>query len=123
MNSRRAEATRWISGLHDELTSFFGRLDDGGTFSEDRWERPGGGGGVARVITEGATFEKAGVNRSAVMGELPASAAGRLGGKGAVEGATQFFVTGTSLVVHPRSPDDSHCASERAIFRASRQQR
>ena len=104
MISRRAEATRWIAGLHDELTSFFGRLDDGGTFAEDRWERPGGGGGVARVITEGATFEKAGVNRSAVMGELPPSAASRVGGLGSANGATHFFVTGTSLVVHPRSP-------------------
>ena len=55
--SRRAEATRWIAGLHDELTSFFGRLDAGGTFIEDRWERPGGGGGVARVMTDGVTFE------------------------------------------------------------------
>ena len=102
--SRRAEATRWIAGLHDELTSFFGRLDGGGTFIEDRWERPGGGGGVARVMTDGVTFEKAGINRSAVMGELPELAARRLGGRGAAAGATQFFATGVSLVVHPRSP-------------------
>jgi len=102
--SRRAEAIRWIAGLHDELTSFFGRLDGGGTFIEDRWERPGGGGGVARVMTDGRTFEKAGINRSAVMGELPELAARRLGGHGAVAGATQFFATGVSLVVHPRSP-------------------
>ncbi len=102
--SRRAEAVRWIAGLHDELTSFFGRLDGGGTFAEDRWERPGGGGGVARVMTDGATFEKAGINRSAVMGELPEAAARRLGGSGATTGATHFFATGVSLVVHPRSP-------------------
>ncbi len=102
--TRRAEATRWIAGLHDELTSFFGRLDKGGTFIEDRWERPGGGGGVARVMTDGVTFEKAGINRSAVMGELPELAARRLGGKGAAVGATHFFATGVSLVVHPRSP-------------------
>lgn len=102
--SRRAEATRWIAGLHDELTSFFGRLDRGGTFIEDRWERPGGGGGVARVMTDGVTFEKAGINRSAVMGELPELAARRLGGRGAAAGATHFFATGVSLVVHPRSP-------------------
>ena len=102
--SRRAEATRWIAGLHDELTSFFGRIDGGGTFAEDRWERPGGGGGVARVMTDGVTFEKAGVNRSAVMGELPELAARRLGGHGAAAGATHFFATGTSVVVHPRSP-------------------
>ena len=104
MTSRRAEATRWIAGLHDELTSFFGRLDRGGTFAEDRWERPGGGGGVARVMTDGVTFEKAGVNRSAVLGELPELAARRLGGHGATAGATHFFATGTSLVIHPRSP-------------------
>jgi coproporphyrinogen III oxidase len=103
-SSRRAEATRWIAGLHDELTSFFGRLDRGGTFTEDRWERPGGGGGVARVMTDGVTFEKAGINRSAVMGELPELAARRLGGRGAAVGATHFFATGVSLVVHPRSP-------------------
>jgi coproporphyrinogen III oxidase len=103
-STRRAEATRWIAGLHDELTSFFGRLDRGGTFTEDRWERPGGGGGVARVMTDGVAFEKAGINRSAVMGELPASAAQRLGGQGATDGSTHFFATGVSLVVHPRSP-------------------
>lgn len=102
--SRRAEVKRWIAGLHDELTSFFGRLDKGGTFIEDRWERPGGGGGVARVMTDGVTFEKAGINRSAVMGELPELAARRLGGQGAAAGATHFFATGVSLVVHPRSP-------------------
>jgi coproporphyrinogen III oxidase len=102
--TRRAEATRWIAGLHDELTSFFGRLDRGGTFTEDRWERPGGGGGIARVMTDGITFEKAGINRSAVMGVLPEAAARRLGGRGAVQGATNFFATGVSLVVHPRSP-------------------
>jgi coproporphyrinogen III oxidase len=103
-STRRAEATRWIAGLHDELTSFFGRLDRGGTFIEDRWERPGGGGGVARVMTDGITFEKAGINRSAVMGPLPELAARRLGGHGAASGATHFFATGVSLVVHPRSP-------------------
>jgi hypothetical protein len=55
---------------------------------EDRWERPGGGGGVARVMTDGVTFEKAGINRSAVMGTLPEAAARRLGGAGAAEGST-----------------------------------
>lgn len=103
-DSRRAEATRWIAGLHDELTALFGRLDAGGTFIEDRWERPGGGGGVSRVLIEGTTFEKAGINRSIVMGVLPDAAARRLGGQGAPSGSTNFFVSGVSLVVHPRSP-------------------
>ena len=103
-STRRGEVIRWIAGLHDELTSFFGRLDRGGTFIEDRWERPGGGGGVARVMTDGVTFEKAGINRSAVMGVLPEAAARRLGGRGAMQGTTHFFATGVSLVIHPRSP-------------------
>jgi coproporphyrinogen III oxidase len=102
--SRRGDATRWIAGLHDELTALFGRLDQGGTFLEDRWDRPGGGGGVSRVLIEGTTFEKAGINRSTVLGVLPEAAARRLGGRGAIEGSTHFFATGVSLVVHPRSP-------------------
>jgi coproporphyrinogen III oxidase len=102
--ARRADAARWIAGIHDELTALFGRLDQGGTFIEDRWERPVGGGGVSRGIVEGTTCEKAGMNRSTVMGELPASAAQRLGGRGAADGSTHFYASGVSLVVHPRSP-------------------
>ncbi|HEX5386283.1 MAG TPA: oxygen-dependent coproporphyrinogen oxidase [Gemmatimonadales bacterium] len=106
--SRCAEATQWISRLHDGATAHFAELDGGGAFQEDRWERPGGGGGVARVMAEGATFEKAGINRSAVHGDLPPGLAQRLGARVPPELAAgvqaQFFVTGMSLVVHPRSP-------------------
>jgi coproporphyrinogen III oxidase len=93
-----------LERLHDETTTFFTRLDGGGCFREDRWDRPGGGGGVARVLTEGSTFEKAGINRSAVSGVLPAAAAQRLGGRVAADGETLFYASGVSLVVHPRSP-------------------
>jgi coproporphyrinogen III oxidase len=93
-----------ITGLHDETTAWFTQLDDGGEFREDRWSRPGGGGGVSRVLTDGRTFEKAGINRSVVEGTVPGPAAQRLGAQtGGVEGA-RFFVTGMSLVVHPRNP-------------------
>jgi coproporphyrinogen III oxidase len=102
--ARRGDASRWIAGLHDELTALFGHLDGGGVFREDRWERPGGGGGVARVMLDGHLFEKAGINRSVVDGVLPAEAARRLGGRGAAAGSTHFFATGVSMVVHPRSP-------------------
>jgi coproporphyrinogen III oxidase len=97
-----------ISGLmqrlHDDTTAFFTRLDGGGAFREDRWDRPGGGGGVARVLTDGALFEKAGINRSAVSGVLPAAAIQRLGARLPGGQDAQFFATGVSLVVHPRSP-------------------
>lgn len=93
-----------IEQLHDQATELFTTLDRGGTFREDRWERPGGGGGVSRVLTEGATFEKAGVNRSAVEGILAPALAQRIGARTTAAEGSRFFVTGVSLVAHPRSP-------------------
>ena len=97
----RAEIVRWVETLHDDLTALFTALDQGGTFAEVAWVRPGGGGGVARTLADGETFEKAGINRSCVEGALTPEAAARLG-----EGVTasRFFAAGVSLVIHPRSP-------------------
>ncbi|MGV3707873.1 MAG: oxygen-dependent coproporphyrinogen oxidase [Gemmatimonas sp.] len=104
IESRRDRATQWIIDLHDSTTELFTRLDRGGAFREDQWLRPGGGGGVTRILAEGETFEKAGVNRSAVEGVLPAAAAARLGGRTGTHEGNLFFATGLSVVVHPRSP-------------------
>lgn len=93
-----------IKGLHDEITHFFTRLDGGGDFREDRWERPGGGGGVSRVLSEGPTFEKVGVNRSLVQGVLDPHLAQRIGARSTALEPLSFFATGVSLVAHPRSP-------------------
>ena len=102
--SPRERITDLIVRLHDEITTWFTQLDGGGEFREDPWSRPGGGGGVSRVMSEGRTFEKAGINRSVVEGTMPGPTARRLGAQiGGVE-ETRFFVTGMSLVVHPRSP-------------------
>lgn len=103
-DERRAAASAWIATIHDDLTALFESLDGGARFREDTWEREGGGGGWSRVMIDGVTFEKAGINRSTVLGVLPPAAAARLGGTGAAEGSTHFFATGVSLVVHPRSP-------------------
>jgi len=103
-DARRARAIAWIAGLHEDVTALFTRLDRGGTFREDRWDRAEGGGGHSRVMIEGATFEKGGVNRSVVYGRLPAAAAAKLGGRGVSDGESLFFATGVSLVFHPRSP-------------------
>lgn len=74
---------------------------DGKPFHEDAWERPGGGGGISRVIEEGNFFERGGVNFSHVFGKaLPPSASAHrpdLAGKG-------FEAMGVSLVFHPRNP-------------------
>ena len=100
----REQVSSWIERLHEETTGFFTVLDRGGSFREDRWERPGGGGGVSRVLTGGGTYEKAGVNRSAVEGVLDPSLAHRIGARAAGIEPLNFFVTGLSLVAHPRSP-------------------
>lgn len=104
----RTQAAAWTVAVHDRITALLTALDGGGEFSEDAWARPGGGGGVSRTLSEGATFEKAGVNRSTVHGTLPGSVRQRLGGRlpaGAdAEAPVQFFATGVSVVVHPWSP-------------------
>lgn len=105
LTESRRRAAQWTIEIHDQLTDFFTRLDDGGQFVEDRWEREGGGGGVSRVMIDGTTFEKGGVNRSTVWGNLPLEAAKRLGGRYPADATgLQFFASGVSIVIHPRSP-------------------
>jgi coproporphyrinogen III oxidase len=72
-----------------------------GSFAVSNWERPGGGGGSARVLTEGAVFERAGVNVSAVTGdEVPPS----LWQENPATRGHGYFATGVSMVLHPRNP-------------------
>ena len=100
---REQVATRIVE-LHEQATQLFAGLDRGGSFTEDQWERPDGGGGLTRVLSEGVTFEKAGVNRSLVEGVLSPQLAQRLGARTSGLEPARFFVTGVSLVIHPRSP-------------------
>ena len=39
-------------------------------FKTDLWERPGGGGGITKIIEDGSLFEKGGVNTSEVQGTI-----------------------------------------------------
>jgi coproporphyrinogen III oxidase len=77
-------------------------------FVEDRWQRPGGGGGRTRVLAGGGVFEQAGVNYSHVHGShLPAAASAR---RPELAGCT-FQALGVSLVAHPENPyvPTAHC--------------
>jgi coproporphyrinogen III oxidase len=94
--------------LQDRIVAALERLD-GGRFREDRWERPGGGGGRTRVLAESDLFEKAGVNFSDVHGQFSGELGGALPGTGA-----SFRATGVSLVLHPRNP---HVPTVHANFR------
>ncbi|MFU2485852.1 oxygen-dependent coproporphyrinogen oxidase [Thauera sp. WH-1] len=90
----------WFTGLQARIVE---RLEafDGGRFRADGWDRPGGGGGLTRVIEDGAFFERGGVNFSHVTGDtMPASATAHrpeLAGR-------RFEAMGVSLVLHPRNP-------------------
>jgi coproporphyrinogen III oxidase len=77
--------------------------EEGGAagFAEDAWQRPQGGGGITRVLSQGAVFEQAGVNFSHVSGaQLPASATVQ---RPEVAGCA-FEAMGVSLVIHPLNP-------------------
>ena len=95
----RHRVQAWVEHIQDELIGALERLDGKGSFERDRWERPGGGGGVTAILSDGGLFEQAGVNRSAVWGEFGDLALARMGGT-----EREFYATGVSLVLHPRSP-------------------
>jgi coproporphyrinogen III oxidase len=96
-----AQAVReYLSDLQQRIVAALERLD-GGAFLSDAWQRAEGGGGVTRILEDGALFERAGVGFSHVTGsQLPASASAarpQLAGR-------SFEAMGVSLVLHPRNP-------------------
>jgi coproporphyrinogen III oxidase len=93
------QAASYFQDLQNRICTVLEQLDGPNQFQEDLWQRAGGGGGRTRVLTEGAVFEKAGVNFSEVYGQLSADFAAQLPGEG-----LDFTATGVSLVIHPRSP-------------------
>jgi coproporphyrinogen III oxidase len=91
----------YLLQLQNSICDLLEGLDGQAQFIEDAWQRPGGGGGITRVLTQGQVFAKAGVNFSHVSGEqLPASASAHrpeLAGR-------KFSALGVSLVIHPDNP-------------------
>ena len=92
--------SEYLTGLQARIVAALEQLD-GGTFRRDAWTRPEGGGGISRLIEDGALFERGGVNYSRVQGaSLPPSATAarpQLGG-------LAYEAMGVSLVLHPRNP-------------------
>lgn len=99
--NRRERVTHLMQAGQAKLIAAFEALDGKATFKAHTWERPGGGGGTARILEGGRVFERAGVNFSAVYGDaVPPSLAKQHPGS---EGKP-FFATGLSLVLHPLNP-------------------
>lgn len=92
-----------IAGIYQQLQDYICEaiaVEDGsGSFEEDKWSRPEGGGGRTRILRNGRILEKAGIAFSAVYGPTPKKILAKLGLQEA-----DFFATGVSIVIHPKSP-------------------
>lgn len=95
----KEEIQDWFKGLQDDICSALENTDGNGKFHQDLWKRPEGGGGRTRVLKEGNIIEKGGVNFSAVHGPTPVKILEAL----KIDQA-DFFATGVSIVMHPKSP-------------------
>lgn len=94
-----ARAQEYFEHLQEVVCTALEEIDRGFRFTRDRWDHPGGGGGLSRVLEGGAVFEKAGVNTSSVSGVLSESMARRMNVP-----PSRFHASGISLVLHPLSP-------------------
>ncbi len=92
---------KYLLDLQQRIAAELELADGQARFREDAWERPQGGGGRSRVLTDGAMFEQAGINFSHVSGgALPLSATAQrpeLAGRA-------YQALGVSLVLHPHNP-------------------
>ncbi|CAA6669849.1 unnamed protein product [Spirodela intermedia] len=101
----RARFEKMIRDTQDAVCAAVEAADGGAKFKEDVWSRPGGGGGITRVLQDGAVFEKAGVNVSVVYGVMPPEAyRAAKGDANAKPGPIPFFAAGISSVLHPKNP-------------------
>lgn len=98
----KEEIRNWFMSLQTGICERLEAADGGGKFITDVWERPGGGGGVTRVLRRGNVIEKGGVNFSEVWGETPEGMLKLVKLSPSARG--RFFATGVSIVLHPHSP-------------------
>jgi coproporphyrinogen III oxidase len=89
----------FIDKLQDDICAALEAADGKAKFIEDKWDRPEGGGGKTRVISNGNVFEKGGVNTSVVFGDVTEAMKTQLKING-----DKWFACGLSLVIHPMSP-------------------
>lgn len=89
----------FVDKLQDDICAVLEAADGKAKFIEDAWDRPEGGGGKTRVISNGNVFEKGGVNTSIVFGDVTEAMSTQLKING-----DKWFACGISLVIHPMNP-------------------
>jgi coproporphyrinogen III oxidase len=92
----------YLLNLQQHICNELEQEDGSGRFITDQWQRDGdNGGGITRLLTEGAVIEQGGVNFSHIQGDsLPAAATAQrpeLAGR-------SYEAMGVSLVIHPHNP-------------------
>ena len=91
----------YLLDLQNRICTALESVEPEARFREDPWQRPEGGGGITRVLSQGRVIEQGGVNFSSVAGtRLPPSATAarpELANR-------KFQAMGVSLVIHPHNP-------------------
>jgi len=101
MKADSEQVRRYLEDLQNSICRSLSNEDGSGSFLDDLWQRPEGGGGRTRLMSGGAVFEQAGVNFSHVLGSaLPASATAH---RQELIGRS-FEAMGISTVIHPHNP-------------------
>ncbi|HWB63004.1 MAG TPA: oxygen-dependent coproporphyrinogen oxidase [Chitinophagales bacterium] len=95
----KEQFSQWVKELQSQICQLAEQADGKEKFITDTWHRPEGGGGITRVIQNGAVFEKGGVNISEVYGPVTPAIKAQLKTEG-----ESFFACGISLVIHPANP-------------------
>ncbi|KAE8077723.1 hypothetical protein FH972_016257 [Carpinus fangiana] len=105
-SSVRSRFEKMIRDAQDRVCEAIEAVEGGAKFKEDVWSRAGGGGGISRVLQDGAVWEKAGVNVSVVYGVMPPEAyrAAKAAADQTKSGPVPFFAAGISSVLHPKNP-------------------
>src|SRR5690606_36690360 len=97
----REENATWHNNLPTRICAQDEHAGDPGKCKSDERQRPGGGGDVSLALQDRSSVEKGVVNFSAVHGKTPEQVLKTL----RVESeALDFFATGVSIVLHPKSP-------------------
>ncbi|XP_065859486.1 coproporphyrinogen-III oxidase 1, chloroplastic-like [Euphorbia lathyris] len=103
----RSRFEKMIRKAQDSICESIEAIDKIGKFKEDVWSRPGGGGGISRVLQDGAVWEKVGVNVSIVYGAVPPEANRATKASSSSDQKPvpiRFFAAGISSALHPKNP-------------------
>lgn len=115
-SSTMASIKEYLLDLQERISGNVQQHDPAIALQEDEWQRPGGGGGRTRAYSQGAVFEKAGVNFSHVWGDkLPAAATAQ---RPELNHCT-FEAMGLSAIFHPINPFVPTCHVNVRVFNAT----